>query len=80
MSKVEITELLVEKNKYLYNNAPTKESEPYEINSTIKNHLTNVDVDIAITPHIIETCTKRLKRGKDYGNYGFKSDIVSSWL
>ena len=76
IDKAEIAELLAEKYRYLYNSVVTKESELYEINSTIKNHITNVDVDvdIAITPHIIETCTKRLKRGKDYGNHSFKSD------
>ena len=73
---MEIAELLAEKYKYFYNSVPTKESELYEINSTIKNHISNVDVDVAITPHIIETCTKRLKRGKDYGNHGFKSDHI----
>ena len=40
----------------------------------LKIIITNVYVDIAITPHIIETCTKILKRGKDYGNHGFKSE------
>ena len=34
------------------------------------------NVDVAITPHIIETCTKKLKRGKDDGNHGFKSDHI----
>ena len=74
--KVEIAELLAEKYKCLYNRVTTKESELYEINNTIKNHITNVDGDIAITPLIIETCTKRLKRGKDYGNHGLKSDHI----
>ena len=72
---MEITELLAEKYKYIYNSIPIKESELYEINSTIKNHITNVDVDIAITPHLIETCTKCLKRGKDDGNHGFNRII-----
>ena len=76
VGKVEIAELLAEKYKYLYNSVPTMESELYEINSTIKNHITNVDVNVAITPHIIETRTKRLKRGKDDGNHGFKSDHI----
>ena len=74
VGKVEIAELLAEKYKYLYNSVPTTESELCEINSTIKHHITNVDV--AITPHIIETCTKRLKCGKDDGNHGFKSDHI----
>ena len=73
---MEIAELLGEKYKYLYNSVPTTESELYEINSTIKNHIINVDVNVAITPHIIETCSKRLKRGKDDGNHGFKSDHI----
>ena len=73
---MEIAELLAEKYKYLYNSVPTTESEMYEINSTIKNHITNVDVDVAITSYNIETCTKRLKRGKDDGNHGFKSDHI----
>ena len=55
VGKVEIAELFVEKYKYLYNSVPTTESERYEINSTIKTYITNVDVDVAITPHIIET-------------------------
>ena len=67
-----IAELLAEKYNYLYNSVLTTESEVYEKNSTIKNHITNVDLDVAITPHIIETCTKRLKRGKDDGNHGLK--------
>ena len=66
---MEIAELLAEKYKYLYNRVPNKESKLYEINSTIKNHIINVDVDI-------ETCTKRLKRGTDDGNHGFKSDHI----
>ena len=44
--------------------------------STIKNHITNVDVGIVILSHIIETCIMILKRGKDDGNYGFKSDHI----
>ena len=76
VGKVEIAELLAEKYKYLYNSVPTMESELDELNNTINNHITNVDVDIAIKPHIIETCTKRLKRGKDDGNYGFKLDLI----
>ena len=48
VGKVEIAELLAEKYKYLYNSVPTKESELYEIKSTIKNYILNVD--IAITP------------------------------
>ena len=76
LAKWEIAELLAEKYKYLYNSVPTTESELYEINSTIKNHITNVDENVAITPHIIETCTKRLKRGKDDRNHGFKSDHI----
>ena len=51
---MKISELLAEKSEYLYNNVPTKESELDEVNSIIKNHITNVDVDIAITLHIIE--------------------------
>ena len=76
VGKVEIAELLAEKYKYLYSSVPTTESELPEINSTIKHHITNVDVYVVITPHIIETCTKRLKRGKDDGNHGFKSDHI----
>ena len=38
IGKVEIAELLAEKYKYLYNSVPTKASELYEKNSTIKNH------------------------------------------
>ena len=52
---MEIAELLTEKYKYIHNSVPTKESELNEINSTIKDHITNEDVDIAITRHIIET-------------------------
>ena len=65
-------EEIVEKYKYLYNSIPTTKSKLCEINSTIKQ----IDVDVAIMPHIIETCTKRLKRGKDDGNHGFKSDHI----
>ena len=71
---MEITELFAEKYKYLYNSVPSKESELCVINSTIKIHITKGD--ISITPHLIETCTKRLKRDKDYGNHGLKSDHI----
>ena len=67
---------LVKWKLYLYNSVPTTESELYKINNTIKNHITNVDVDDAIMPYIIETCTNKLKRGKDDGNHGFKSDHI----
>ena len=72
----EIMKRTRKKYKYLFNSGPTKESELYEINSTIKNHITHVDVDISITPHIMKIFTKRLKRCKDNGNHGFKSDHI----
>ena len=76
VGKVEIAELFADKYKYLYNSVPTTESVLYEINSTIKNHITNVDVNVAITPHIIETWYKEIETCKDDGNHGFKSDHI----
>ena len=67
-------DLLAEKYHCLYNSVLTHESEFHRINSIIRKHITNVDVDI--TPHIIESVQKDLKCDKDGENHGFKSDLT----
>ena len=54
VDKVEIAELLAHKYKYHNNSVPTKESELDELNSTIKNHITNVDILLALFLNLVQ--------------------------
>ena len=75
MAKNDITELLLNKYKILYNSVPTSDAEVSNIKDIINEGIINHQLQgILFTPDIISDCVKQLNKGKDDGNYGFKSD------
>ena len=58
-----------------YNSVPTNDADLSRLHATINEGIQSKQLrHIRMTPAIIAHCIKRLKKSKDDGNVGFKSD------
>lgn len=70
-----ITNILYDKYKTLYNSVPTSDHELSDIRSIVDSGMNSEEVNrYQVTPVIIEQCIKQLKSGKNDGNCGFNSN------